>query len=241
MSTFWLLTSLLSFTVACTGTGKSKAERVYDTKHFKIYYTSLDDGNIREIADSLENNYPKITAHLQSGDLSVVNVHFYRNIADLQKVFPDFPVWAVGQAISISEIHMISPNDPKQDYQTMIRNTKHEFAHCVSQRINSNISNNPRWLWEAVALYEANFPWDPKMLPYLVNQQPPSLKELNELSNPRIYEVGYYLAQFIFETYGATALKSLILNNGNLKDSLNMNEEEFTRQWFAFVKKKYGI
>ena len=239
MKTFFLLLSLLFFGFGCTDGGKT--ERVYDTKHFKIYYTVLDDTNIKEIADSLENGYPKITSHLQSGDLSVVNVHFYQNITDLRKVFPDFPVWAVGQAISVSEIHMISPNDPKQDYQTMIRNTKHEFAHCVSLTINKTIGNNPRWLWEAVALYEANFPWDPKMLPYLVNQQPPSLKELNELSNPNLYEVGYFIAQFISETYGASALKSLIQNNGNLNDTLNMTDEEFTKKWFAFVRKKYSI
>jgi hypothetical protein len=219
----------------------SKTERLYDTEHFKIYYTVLDDTNIKEIADSLENSYPKITSHLQSGDLSVVSVHFYQNIADLIKVFPDFPVWAVGHATSISEIHMISPNDPKQDYQTMIRNTKHEFAHCVSMKINNTIGNNPRWLWEAIALYEANFPWDPHMLPYLVSQKPPSLKELNELSNPKIYEVGYFIAQFIAETHGTIALKSLIQNNGNLKDTLKIDDEEFTKQWFAFVKKKYGI
>lgn len=188
-----------------------------------------------------ENSYPKITSHLQSGDLSVVNVHFYQNIADLTKVFPDFPVLVVGQATSISEIHMISPNDQKQDYQTMIRNTKHEFAHCVSLKINGPINNNPRWLWEAVALYEANFPWDPRMLPYLVNQKPPSLTALNELSNPNFYEVGYFIAQFSSETYGASALKSLIKNNGNLKDTLHMNEDEFTKQWFALVKKKYRI
>ena len=230
---------ILSFTFSCTSMGK--IDRVYNTTHFKINYTVLDDINIKEIADSLENSYPKITSHLQSGDLPVVNVHFYKNIADLVKAFPNFPVWSVGQAINVSEIHMISPNDPKQDYQTMIRNTKHEFAHCVSMKINGTIGNNPRWLWESIALYEANLPWDPHMLPYLVSQKPPSLYTLNEFSNPNIYEVGYFIAQFIAETHGTTALKSLIQNNGNLEDTLNISDEEFTKQWFAFVKKKYGI
>jgi hypothetical protein len=233
------LISILTLVIGCTSTGKT--DRVFNTTHFRIYYTELDDTNIKEIADSLENSHPKITGQLQSGDLPIVNVHFYENIAALTKVFPDFPIWAVGQAISVSEIHMISPNDPKQDYQTMIRNTKHEFAHCVSMKINSTINNNPRWLWESVALYEANLPWDPHMLSYLVNQQPPSLKELNEFSNPKLYEVGYFIAQFIVETHGATALKSLILNNGNLKDTLKLDEAAFSKQWFTFVKKKYGI
>lgn len=238
MTAIKFLIGALSLTVSCTTVNKT---RVYKTTHFTLNYTKSDDTNIREIADSLENSYLKITSSLQSGDLPVVNVHFYENITALNKVFPDFPNWAVGQAISLSEIHMISPNAPKQDYQTMIRNTKHEFAHCVSMKINSTIGNNPRWLWESVALYEANFPWDPHMLPYLVSQKPPSLKVLNELSNQNIYEVGYFIAQFIAETHGTNALRSLIQNNGNLKDTLNLSDEEFTKQWFAFVKKKYGI
>ena len=239
MSANNFLISVLSLTVGCTTMGK--ADRIYKTTHFKFSYTILDDSNIREIADSLENSYPIITSHLQSGDLPTVNVHFYENIVELNKAFPDFAKWALGQATNLSEIHMISPNDSKQDFQTMIRNTKHEFAHCVSMKINSTIGNNARWLWESVALYEANLPWDPHMLFYLVSQKPPSLKELNEFSNPAIYEVGYFLAQFIAETYGTDALKSLIQNNGNLKDTLNMGDDEFTKQWFAFVKKKYGI
>jgi hypothetical protein len=230
---------MLTLVVSCTSTGKT--DRVYKTAHFHVFYTPLDDNNIKEIADSLESSYPRITAQLQSGDLPDVNVHFYANIVELTKKFPDFPSWAVGQAISVSEIHMLSPNNPTQDYQTMIRNTKHEFAHCVSMKINNTISNNPRWLWESVALYEANTPWDPHMLAYLVNQKPPSLEQLNDFSNPAIYEVGYFIGQFIAETYGATALKSLIQNNGDLKGTLNVSEEEFTKLWFEFVKKKYGI
>lgn len=233
------LISIVSLVISSTSAGET--ERIFATSHFKIFYTALDDNNIKEIADSLENGYSKITSQLQSGDLPVVNVHFYQNIADLTKVFPDFPVWAVGQATSVSEIHMISPNDTKQDYQTMIRNTKHEFAHCVSMKINPTIGNNPRWLWEAVALYEANFPWDPHMLAYLVSQNPPSLQELNELSNSKLYEVGYFIGQFIMETYGSATIQTLIQNNGNLKETLKMGEEEFTKNWFAFIKKKYGI
>ncbi|WP_346316304.1 hypothetical protein [Chitinophaga sp. YIM B06452] len=239
MARIVFFTGMLVAVIGCVSMGK--ADRVYPTAHFKIHYTPLDDRNIKEIADSLEAGYPKITADLQPGNVPVVDVYFYENIAALTKVFPDFPEWAVGQAINASEIHMISPNDPRQDYHTMIRNTKHEFVHCVSLNINSTIGNNPRWLWEAVAIYEANFPWDPRMLPYLVDQAPPSLKELNEFSSPRIYEVGYFIAQFIAETHGTIALRSLIRNNGNLKDTLKLTDDEFTRQWFAFVKKKHGI
>jgi hypothetical protein len=49
------------------------------------------------------------------------------------------------------------------------------------------------------------------------------------------------MAQYICETSGAAALKTLIQNNGNIPDTLHMNEDEFTKQWFAFVKKKSGV
>lgn len=233
------LISLFMLTVSCTSIGNS--ERVFTTAHFKILYTALDDKNIKEVSDSLENFYPGITKQLQSGDLPTVNIHFYENVADLHKVFPDLPSWAIGQATSVSEIHMISPNNPNQDYQTMIRNTKHEFVHCVSMKINPTIGNNPRWLWESVAIYEANLPWDPHMLTYLINQKPPTLNELNQLSNTSIYEVGYFIGDFIVTTKGASALNSLIKNNGNLEETLNIDGEEFTKQWFAFIKKKYSL
>jgi hypothetical protein len=233
------LVSVIISAVSCTNMGKT--ERIYKTAHFKIFYTALDDVNIKEVADSLENSYPKITAQLQSGNLSIVNVHFYENISNLNKAFPDLPTWAVGQAISASEIHMISPNDPKQDYQTMIRNTKHEFAHCVSLSINKTIANNPRWLWEAVAIYEANLPWDPHQLSYLVNQKPPTIDELNMMSNTYIYEVGYFIADYLVKTKGNSILNTLIKNNGNLRQTLSTDDESFTKQWFAFVKEKYGI
>jgi len=236
-----VLLSIALFYLVGSCTSPAEKERVNSTNHFQINYTALDDGNIKEIADSLEVSYPKITAHLQSGDLPIVKVHFYESPHALKRAFPGMPDWAIGQAINVTEIHMLSPNHSSQDYKTMIRNTKHEFAHCVSMKINPTIANNPRWLWEAVADYEANLPWDPHMLAYMVNQQPPPIAALNNFSDPKIYEVGYFIAQFIDESYGASALRSLIQNNGDLKATLNLNEEEFTRKWFAFVKSKYSI
>ena len=48
----------------------------------------------------------------------------------------------------------------------------HEFAHCASMRVNPAIANNPRWLWETVALYEAGQIVDPRTLPYMTAHRP---------------------------------------------------------------------
>jgi hypothetical protein len=79
------------------------------------------------------------------------------------------------------------------------------------------------------------------MLPYLVTQEPPPLDTLNIMSNTMIYQVGYFIAQYIDETYGKAVLKELMQNNGNLNVSLHMDGEEFRRKLCKYVKEKYGI
>jgi hypothetical protein len=224
--------------------------QIYKTNHFKIFYPKFDDKNIKEIADSLENNYTRIITNLQSQELQIVSIYFYADTASFRESVKrwnrNLPKWAIGITLGDSAIHMISPDSPdarNQDfnYQEMIKGTIHEFAHCVSRHINMTIANKPRWLWESIAIYESNQSSDPHQLSYLVNQKPPTLIELNDMSKPYVYEVGYFIAEYLVESKGNDVLNSLIKNNGNIQQTLNMDDEEFTKQWFAFVKKKYGI
>lgn len=219
--------------------------QIYATRHFKIYYTKVDNGHIRAIADSLETNSARIITDLQAPELPIVSVHFYADTIyyreGVKTWAPHLPWYSTGCTRGDSVIHMISPDGPHQDYQAMIKSAIHEYAHCVSRHINNTFANNPRWLWEAIAIYESNQTSDPRQLTYLVNQKPPTLKQLNDFSDTTIYDVGYFIAQYLVETKGNAVLNTLIKNNGNIRQVLDMNDEAFTRQWFAFVKKKYGI
>jgi hypothetical protein len=219
--------------------------QIYKTRHFKIFYTSLDDQNIKKIADSLETNYARIVADLHSQELPIVGVHFYTDTANFREAVkiwvPNPSAWATGITLGDSAIHIVSPDAPSQDYWAMIKSVIHEFAHCVSRHINKTVVNNPRWLWESIAIYESNQIPDPHQLPYLINQNPPTLKQLNEWSDTTISDVGYFLIQYLVQSKGNPVLNLLIRNNGNIKAALNISDEEFTRQWFEFVKKKYGI
>lgn len=239
-----LLSALLCGNLTVFG-AVTDTNKVFTTTHFEIFYTDLDGSTIREIADSLEGNYSRIVNNLQAENLQLVQVHFYSNISDLQlamiDIEPNLPSWAIGLATDMSHIYMLSPNHPDFNYYWMIENVIHEFAHCVSYAVNPDIANNPRWLWEAVAIYESNQLRNPKNIPYLVDQQPPSLAELNKFTNTYIYEVGYLIAEFIVETRGMDALIELINNHGDLDQTLSVSEEEFTAQWFLHVKQKYEM
>ena len=228
-----------------TNTNQENVERIFKTSHFNIFYTELDDENITEISDSLENNYDRIVNHLQAENQPVVNVNFYSHITHLQKavkdVEPNLPSFAIGLATSVSEIYILSPNHPNYPFQFMVTSTIHEFAHCVSTNVNNTIPNNPRWLWESVAIYEAKQHPNPQNIVYLKEQNPPSLQALSLFTNTYVYDVGYFIAEFIIEEKGINGLNELILNNGDLQHTMNMNEQEFTQAWFSFVKNKYGV
>jgi hypothetical protein len=96
--------------------------QIYKINHFKIFYTKFDDKNIKEIADSLENNYTRIITNLQTQELPVVNIHFYADAAGyregVKRWIRNLPTWATGNAFGDSAVHMVSPNSPDvhQDY-----------------------------------------------------------------------------------------------------------------------------
>jgi hypothetical protein len=231
---------------SCANSQKEEAEDgVLRTEHFDIYYTELDSDNIQVVADSLENNYARIVSSLQAGKMEKVNLNYYSSKQDLKNavkdVEPNLPDFAIGLATSVSQIHLLSPNYPNLDFQYMVRNTIHEFAHCVSYRVNPNIPNNPRWLWEAVAQYESGQFVNPKSLKYVVDNTPPSLEELSQFTNAYIYEVGYFIAEYLVQTHGEAILNELILNHGNIEKSIGMNADQLTEAWVAYVREKHAI
>jgi len=121
-------------------------------------------------------------------------------------------------------------------------NAVHEYAHSMSLRINGSFGNNPRWYWEAVALYESGGFVDPKNISYLVNGTYPTLNELNSdfnAGNQKIYQVGYLLVEFIKAQWGINAVIGLIKQNGNIQAVLGKTNAEFETQWKQFVEIKY--
>src|ERR1700741_4775956 len=147
----WIIAMLLIAFCA-----KSEAQ-VYNTTHFKIYYSHLDNKNIQGIADSLEGNYKRIIADLHCPEAVNIKVYFYADTPayrlGIKRWVPNPPSWSGGSTLGDSAIYLISPNISTQHYLEGVTNVIHEFAHCVSRHINRKIVNNPRWLWESIAIY----------------------------------------------------------------------------------------
>jgi hypothetical protein len=75
----------------------------------------------------------------------------------------------------------------------------------------------------------------------MVEHRPPTLDELNRLSDTRIYEVGYTIGEFIVKRWSAAKLRALIRASGDTQSALGVTPAEFEREWHAFLRETYGL
>ena len=117
----------------------------------------------------------------------------------------------------------------------------HEFAHVVSLNLHPNFGNNPRWLWESVAMFAAEEFRDPKDVPSLREGSYPTLEELNTDFNSgrSIYDVGYVLVDYIINTWDHDHLIALIRSNGAIEQTLGISESDFEKGWQQYVEETY--
>jgi hypothetical protein len=105
----------------------------------------------------------------------------------------------------------------------------------------SRFANNPRWLWESVAIYESRQPVDLRGVGYMTALTPPSFAALNAFDHGRVYEVGYSIGEFAVTRWGQRALRDLIAANGDTDAVLAISLADFQRDWFAFVRERYRL
>jgi hypothetical protein len=218
----------------------------YSSAHFVFQYTTLDAGNITTIASAVESHYDRILSDLGADRMPAVTVTLYLDhaamVAATQAVAGPIPASASGLVTGESQIHLMSPNSPAWGpFDRMVSNLVHEFAHCVSLHVNPRFANNPRWLWESVAIYESRQAVDLRTVGYMTALTPPSFASLNSADDGRVYEVGYSIGEFVVTRWGQPALRDLIVANGDTDAVLAISQSDFQRDWFAFVRERYRL
>jgi hypothetical protein len=217
----------------------------YASAHLTFTYTSFDRDSIRAIARYVEASREKIVADIQPDSMTTMRIYLYATLNDVHQAigWPDPPKWVTGAVSGIREVRMISPSSPDLDgsvpYDYMLNCIVHEFAHCVMLHANRTMANKPRWLWESIAIYESGQSADLKNLAYLTTGSPPTLDDLNNINDTRIYEVGHSIAEYIVSKWGIEAVRGLIRSNGDLKNGLHISQAEFEQGWYAYVVNKY--
>jgi hypothetical protein len=211
--------------------------------HFRVMADRVGFDVINAITQALEFDYPRFTADLRVGDLPVTSVwlwqdedSFYADMASRGSVYRSGGYVRDAHAIALLEL-------PNASLSQITRAAVHEFAHVVSMAVNPSIANNPRWLWETVAVYENREFVDPTTLDYMRAGRYPSLVDLDADWNVshQVYQVGAVLAEYIVHEWGMDGLLRLIRTNGNVPEALRVSVPEFEAGWRAYLHQKYGL
>ena len=214
--------------------------------HFTARFPAADKAR-KAVMDSLENNYFRVLQDLQVDSMPRVHFNFYPGKAALhqaaREIYPDIPSFAIGFTRNSTTVEMVSPFSRAKGFgfNDLVSAVIHEFVHCVTLHINRKFANNPRWLWESIAMYESRqFPLKGSLM-RLSGTDAPTISELNENNGTRIYELGSLYTAYIISKWGNGKLKDLIKANGKLETALGISEHEFETGWLAWVKTTYQL
>lgn len=245
MRTFYLSFLLFLSQVLEAQTTSARDSIVTESSvHFTANFPQ-GEPNRRAIMDSLEGNYHRILRNFLVDTVPPVHFNFFASKDALHKaaktIKPDLPSFSIGFVQDSRTVYIVSPNSRAKGFgfSDLLPAAIHEFVHCVTLHINKDFANNPRWLWESVAMFEVGqFPLKGSLL-RLEHKGPASISELNQKDGIGIYELGSLYTQFIVEKWGRLKLKQLILANGNLESTLQITEQKFEEDWLDWVKTTY--
>lgn len=212
-----------------------------ETPGFRLFAGATSDATLRDLADRLTRARPRMAADLAVDDAAIgtVDVRVWQDEAAWYATLTSYfgqRLPAGGYVTGPTELRVLATG-------AVGTNVTHELAHAISLRLQSDFANNPRWLWEAVALYENGELVDPRTLAYMRQGQPPSLPALNAAvtSSRQIYEVGYTLAEFVVARRGQEGLRQLVRQHGDTEAVLQLSPAAFEQAWYAFVRERYGL
>jgi len=218
--------------------------------HFTyIFSQNIDTAEIWKLARALENNYSRISNDLETIPAENIEVNVYSYRWNYIKATRNWT--ASGNIEGTAKLHFLEKSWGEDDSKKV---AVHEFTHAVVLKLlidherqplnapefDKKFSHFPVWLWEGVSVYEAGQFIDPKTLAFLNNNSYPGFPELDTRSKgAKIYKVGYTIIEYILQEYGKLKLIELIKNYGNVQLVLNVSDEQFCKNWFGFVKRKY--
>lgn len=208
------------------------------TEHFLFRYSARDSASVDSIAVNMEKNYKRILNDFGLKKIPTVTVRIYPDLKTFHMGinFPDAPDEILATAFGKDDIRMVSPTNAGPASWMLIHFAPHEFTHCVHLNIDYS-PNNPRWLWEGVAQYEAGWFFDPKELEVITKRQFPHFADL---SNGMEYMLGYVIIEAIKDLWGFHTVVDLIKNRGDIQKTFKINEQEFEEKVYEQIYRKYA-
>jgi hypothetical protein len=204
------------------------------SEHFAFWFSDTDTVAVDSVAHYLEAQHARILRDFKLSSLPVTAVKMYPDLKSFHLAInePDAPAEILATAFGRNEFRMVSPSKGGPELMQFI---SHEFTHCVHLNIDYS-PNNPRWLWEGVAMYESGWFMDPAQIDQIKNRNFPALQELG---NGMEYALGYVIIEAIKDMWGFDAVIGLIKNRGNVEKVLSISGVKFEQDIFEHIYKKY--
>lgn len=228
----------ISDTADTINAGDSMLTLKKSTEHFTFLYSEIDSISVGHIASRLERSYHKILSDFKIKEIPITRVRIYADVKSFHQGinFPNAPDYLLATAFGKDDFRMTSPHSVSGgDSLTLINYVAHEFMHCVHLHIDY-APNNPRWLWEGVAMFEADWFVDPKGIDAIKNKQFPPLATLN---NGMEYELGYVIIEAIKDIWGFDTVINLIKKRGDVQAVLKLSQTQFDEKIFDRIYLKY--
>ena len=223
-----------------TGPGTASAETLelrLTTAHFRLFAGRTPAATVQSAADALERQYARVLSDLTVTSLGPITVQIWQDDVTYYAVLDRYfgvHYQATGYITGRDELRVLAV--PQLDV-----NVVHEFCHAVSLSVSATFANNPRWLWETIALYENGELVPPRTLDYIVRGVYPSLADLNADPNAgrQVYELGYVIGEFIVERWGRAGLLDLIRAHGDVNAVFGVTSGAFEAEMYAWIRAKY--
>ncbi|ROO71607.1 hypothetical protein [Vibrio crassostreae] len=224
--------------------GEQACDSCYESDKGQFKFV-LYDGTSPAIIPSIYNELLLKQAPLmKSFDLDSIPIITVR-VWQSQKAYLDEQERSIGQRYAFSTGYI----EPKSNEIRLLyfggeiqRTVLHEFVHLLTLQINPNFANNPRWLWEAVAIYKSEDYW------FHMNNRSAIKGRFDGLvqdlynkpnSSSAVYELGYMVGEFIERSWGEGAFVDLIKSNGDPSQLTDQPIESLFYDWEKFVKTTY--
>ncbi|HET6541431.1 MAG TPA: hypothetical protein VFG46_13165 [Chryseolinea sp.] len=207
------------------------------TEHFLLRYSGVDAVIADTIAMDMEKNYTRILHDFKLEKIPLVTVRIYPDLESFHRGinFPGAPDQVLATAFGKDDIRMVSPRNAGPERWMLAYAAPHEFTHCVHLNVDYS-PNNPKWLWEGVAQYEARWFFDPNELESIKKKEFPSLASLDQGME---YMLGFVVIEAIKDLWGFDTVINLIKNHGDVQKVLNIDQIKFEEKIFERIYSKY--
>ncbi|MDP4089438.1 MAG: peptidase MA family metallohydrolase [Bacillota bacterium] len=214
-----------------------------ETEHFSFFSKDEDMQCLKDLSNSLEDNYTRILNDLDTSLSKKVDIYIYTDLNTYHRAanISDTSTHVVGSALpGYNVIQMVNPSNaellPYSDFMKII---VHEFAHTAIMSINTDVGTIPKWLNEGTASFEAKQDDGVEQLISKAKSSNnlPSFIDLETdsetFSKNGGYQFSYSIIDYIVKTYGYDKLIALIKSPRDFENILGVSKDDFHKQWIA--------